>query len=866
MTITLEDFPDFFRAVNDGHDPFPWQLRLLHTIAETGIWPSAITAPTGSGKSAVVEVHIFLNALHAAGNGPRVPRRLSTVVARRALVDSQADRAERIAQWLESGSPLATTMRELLCALASSPGAPPLVVGHLRGGIVSRSNWIDDPAACAIISATPDMWGSRLLLRGYGTSIAARPREAGLLGMDNAVVIDEAHLSRQLLATARWVAKFNQPAAELMDLPGLQVVESSATVRAGSTSGLGITEDDYSDPTLAARLTKPKLVTQVEAPSWSSKKPTTEYIEFLAAQARRLGDTTHGTVGCIVNLVDTAVRLADELGNDCPCWVGPMRPMDLTRMKQSHPSLLSSASETEPPPFLVATQTIEVGVDLDLAGLVTELAPAENLTQRFGRVNRRGLSDSAQIVVVCPEPSRVDKQPIYSGDDLDDALSWLAALPENEGASPKQLLANPPTPRTPERAIVKLPHVGDVMRWEASADQMWGTEDLELWIRDSLEPDDAQVGLVVRGPLPEDDSVAIPLLAATPVDQDEVFPAKIGTASAVVTRILESKDAHARVFMWRNGELSSIDPEAPAALRPGDLLIVDAGHPLTRHGVVVSDANAAESYECRWGAPGVHVIQQSSDDSSWLSILADMAPGDAQALFDDESGDGVIVVGPANPLGEPAWIVVTPQDIVEDDEETRQGWTRNAEPVHLDAHQRNVAARAARLSQSVGLEHGMSATVELAAAHHDDGKADRRFQVFRLGNNSSVVLAKSTEKSSQRITGYRGSGGLPPGWRHELRSVAVAWSHLAQDKNAQLAARLIGMSHGRGRMLPQLDAAQLASDTDDAATVNLVNELFVEGGWPELVEETANRYGTWGCAYLESLVRAADCQVSKEGS
>ena len=48
------------------------------------------------GKSSVVDVHLFVNALFASGNGPRVPRRLCVVVGRRALVDSQADRAMNI--------------------------------------------------------------------------------------------------------------------------------------------------------------------------------------------------------------------------------------------------------------------------------------------------------------------------------------------------------------------------------------------------------------------------------------------------------------------------------------------------------------------------------------------------------------------------------------------------------------------------------------------------------------------------------------------------------------------------------------------------------------------------------------------------
>lgn len=99
MTFTVSDFPRFFAAVNGGHRPFPWQMRLIDSIITEGRWPAAITAPTGSGKSAVVETHIFLTALNAVGAAPRLPRRLCVVVDRRALVDSQADRAARVLSW-----------------------------------------------------------------------------------------------------------------------------------------------------------------------------------------------------------------------------------------------------------------------------------------------------------------------------------------------------------------------------------------------------------------------------------------------------------------------------------------------------------------------------------------------------------------------------------------------------------------------------------------------------------------------------------------------------------------------------------------------------------------------------------------------
>ena len=61
--LNSSDFDEFFAAVNDGHRPFAWQKRLLTDVIDNGSWPDVIGAPTGSGKSNVVDVFVFANAL-----------------------------------------------------------------------------------------------------------------------------------------------------------------------------------------------------------------------------------------------------------------------------------------------------------------------------------------------------------------------------------------------------------------------------------------------------------------------------------------------------------------------------------------------------------------------------------------------------------------------------------------------------------------------------------------------------------------------------------------------------------------------------------------------------------------------------------
>jgi len=70
-----------------------------------------------------------------------------------------------------------------------------------------------------------------------------------------------------------------------------------------------------------------------------------------------------------------------------------------------------STSEQRRPMVLVATQVVEVSLDIDLDTIYTDPAPLEALVQRFGRINRRGLQLDLAPVHVYRQPD--DGQKIY---------------------------------------------------------------------------------------------------------------------------------------------------------------------------------------------------------------------------------------------------------------------------------------------------------------------------------------------------------------------------------------------------------------------------------------------------------------------
>jgi CRISPR-associated endonuclease/helicase Cas3 len=236
------------------------------------------------------------------------------------------------------------------------------------------------------------------------------------------------------------------------------------------------------------------------------------------------------------------------------------------------------------------------------------------------------------------------------------------------------------------------------------------------------------------------------------------------------------------------------------------------------------------------------------------------------ALLGRRAADSDVITQQA---GERVRVVVTDRRRATAEEDLRQVYTPADRKVTLAAHQDAVAGRASILAGQAGLAPRLAAALYLGGAHHDDGKADPRFQSVRLGaEGEPEPLAKSLPGATVRQVRERDShGGLPAGWRHEQRSVADSWDkiHAQNDADPLVIARLVGTSHGWGRSGFPHTSTGLKHHDDSSAWLGRAAMLFDEGGWDELIEITQVRYGVWGCAYLEAVLRAADCQVSGEG-
>lgn len=934
-SITREEFGDFFAALNkrynplsqqdEGCAPFSWQEEVLDHICEHGVWPDRINAPTGSGKSSVVDIHLFANALAAVGAAPRVPRRLCVTVGRRALVDSQATRVDKIFGDLkdalddESGEP--GILRRVAEALQSfqtrndKEGNTPFEVGHIRGELSNRTLPVTDISACAIIAATPDMYGSRALFRGYGSTMAARPRETALLTMDTVMVLDEAHMNRQLLHTTQRIAELQKREVNL-GVPTLQVVETTATPSTedseSTTLGVDIEAlDKPNDEELRDRVYSHKELVLHPIDKWDGKPGNPAVVDAAVdAIMERLAHREAGesskkayTVGCIVNHVRTAIAIKEALvknkvlekAEEVQLLVGRMRPSDLEKLQNKHSKLFTTEGDKSVK-VVVATQTLEVGIDVDFADLVTELAPASSLAQRFGRVNRLGLRKDSKVVVIEPASGDSVKKdaPPYKAVDLSNAYAWLEALndTENPSVNPAAMVKSPPVQSSPERLLYQRPEWPDLLEFSRTDESPYDEPDLDLWLHDSLDAETAMGGVIVRDNLPSNTSAAMEILKTSyfaPSDE-ETFPANL----KILQEILDYQDEHGvkpRKFLYRQGEISlwqdaDQGDDSNQSLAPGDVLILDTDSvPFTNQRIAVTQRELPSTKDKLEAVPfpediKLYVYEKCANREEHFREYLGLSPEEVAELLDSQASDGqTVIASELSTEAEDGQEVISWYAVVTDDKKSIEGSDIAQElvlaptgPVLLDDHQNDVAERTRQLAENLGLAPEFSEALELAAKYHDEGKRDLRFQQMLGADPDADALAKSGHRSVAEAYRARSRSALPRGWRHEqLSALMLAASPEKVGEHRDLVLRIIGCSHGHGRFSFAHDAGFLLKEgylpegTDYEALKEQATRLFNVGYWDNLMEQTSRTYGPYATAYLEAVERAADAQISREG-
>jgi CRISPR-associated endonuclease/helicase Cas3 len=269
--------------------------------------------------------------------------------------------------------------------------------------------------------------------------------------------------------------------------------------------------------------------------------------------------------------------------------------------------------------------------------------------------------------------------------------------------------------------------------------------------------------------------------------------------------------------------------------------------------VVVDDAAPAEAREL------AELVRSLRETKKWSVVRIDRAPPGAASDVE------LIVVGK-----------MSRSDVVAEDD----GASHTGSEILLDSHMLGVADWARGFSERCGLPSAMVDDLELAARWHDAGKADVRFQRMLRGGASLLAedaepLAKSSIVVGDIVARQRARdrSGYPRGARHELSSVTLLEeqrSLLDHAHDRDLVLHLVASHHGWCRPFAPVVVDKEPVDivlamegktvrVSSAHGLSRLDSCVADRFWT-----LVSRYGWFGLAWLECILRLADHRRSEE--
>ena len=915
---SMPPFLEFYRAINN-RPPFPWQARLANQVALDEKWPVEVGVPTGLGKTACLDIAVWWLASQADRLPEKrtAPIRIWWLVNRRLLVDSTAEHARAIQRALldpeangihGDAAHVMHAMAGRLRALAADRNSDPLEVIRLRGGVQSRVP--TDPSRPAVLLSTLPMYGSRLLFRGYGSSRSMRPIDAALSGTDSLVLVDEAHLAKHLIRLMPDLGECTRNSRPVLGgtRSRPQVVALTATGDASARDRFDLDAEDETNSIVRQRLDAAKSI--------RVRSVARDPANGMAQETRSLLKKAARPATCIVfaNTPATARAVYDELasrapkGFDHPCDIvlltGRTREREAERTRElvldpvnGMPASRDPGAPRESHLIVVATQTLEVGADIDAEYLVTETCGVRALTQRLGRLNRLARFQHAESVYV-HAPARKRKGqpagaapewPVY-GTEPAKVLERLENAMDGAGAvkvSPRnvaEVLGKPGD--DPGRAPEILPG----LLWE--------------WVKTTTPPEgEAPVELYFSGISGADYAVSLIWRAHVPEPGERLWP-RVSDREAIAVPIGEVRQA-----LEGDGELRritsdgvTIETVAPGEIRPGDILVlpIDRGlldefgwnptsslhvvdmsiqtHGVPLHaealirlcgvavgslvntalGIVPDDADVDETDQADAVAEIVEALKATTafgwDATEWNEVLSNIRAH---------------VISSANEVSR--LVLQTPVDAGERSDELDET-SLAVSAVELEAHGVAVGAHARLIAERTGISSELVEILELAGLLHDAGKAEPRFQRWLDPQARSARLLAKSSTPRHRWAATRKAAGWPSGGRHEDLSARLVrhWmgmrDHDLTPLLADLLVHLVISHHGSGRPLvpPAADdtSGLVAAIIGDQVVEVSANLVRIDWEQPSRFRQLNDEFGPWGLALLEAIVRQSDHAVS----
>ncbi|MCC7209682.1 MAG: CRISPR-associated helicase Cas3' [Anaerolineae bacterium] len=364
-----------------GPAPFAHQPRCAALAGR----PALLVAPTGSGKTEA--------ALLWAAQAPAA--RLLYLLPYRASMDAMQRRLENVAPAEDVGLQHGRALQSLYRRLLDEHHAPP----DAARDATERLNVARLHAYPIRVTSPYQLLRAAYQFKGFEATLA--DMHAALLIVDEIHAYDPARLAmivetlgflrrhitiRPLIMTATLPPLVQAALCEA--LPELHMLRASARTFADFRRHVvrlrpGDLADDL-DAIVAARRTGQAVLVTVNT----------------VRRARAIGGALNA-LGIETHVLHSRFSARDRWDHE----------RELLRLfgVGAHPTEAS-----QPRPIVVATQVIEVSLDLSFDTLFSDPAPLEALVQRFGRVNRKPNPAALAPVHVYDQPTgRADRRPVY---------------------------------------------------------------------------------------------------------------------------------------------------------------------------------------------------------------------------------------------------------------------------------------------------------------------------------------------------------------------------------------------------------------------------------------------------------------------
>lgn len=848
-------FDDDFKLLT-GNSPFPWQRALYERFVALD-FPKACDLPTGLGKTSIIALWLL-----ALCKNPMSPRRLVYVVNRRTVVDQSTVESERLRTLLLK--PEARYLRDALDALAAVPAKHALSISTLRGEFADNGEWRRDPSRPAIIVGTVDMIGSRLLFSGYGCGFRSRPLHAGFLGQDALLVHDEAHLEPAFQSLITSIAGEQLRNGEPRPL---KVIALSATGR--TEADFTLREDDLHDKVVERRLHARKGL-QLHLVDDRKELP-----ERIAAKATELS----GKIVVFLSSVEQAEKCAQCIRkaakNSVAMLTGTMRGAERDGLVTNSvfarflPRPGEGVKLQEGTVFLVATSAGEVGIDLSADHLVSDLPPFDALAQRLGRVNRYGESD-AEVHIYCeklrePPKAEANGNNDEEGDDersgnrkeeYDYARFFTRALLDqlprrndnSRDVSPSALRALPRDARldasTPQPEIH---HVDSLLfdRWSYTTvtQPLPGRPPVAEWLHGKSEWEPPRTTVAWRSEvawLTEEHLGRDGLddfLADYPLRSRETLSDVTGRVLRHLEKIAaRDKDDTLAAWLVRHDRPAEIirlrdlvdryDSKKNPSLDDATVVLAPGAGGLIKQGLLDGGAEFEPTIEYDLGPKAGERLVHDSEEEPHAPPGMRLARSVRRQVAEDELSLW--------------WHLYATSQRADDD-----GSRNSHEKLLLDVHLRRTGAWANRLADCLSLAEDERGALTSAGLAHDLGKKRRVWQ-RSIKRFTDPPLAK---------------GPMQPlelgNYRHEVGSLHDADFSSLSAEAKDLAMHIVAAHHGRAR--PHFPVVEsFDPEVNDELVAALVREV------PLRFDRLQRRYGRWGLAWLESVLRAADVLGSED--